>query len=329
MSESFSSRGQALMSLLRHTAGTQRPPAKMLYNLADLLAAEGRFDDFADAFRRAFQQLPMQRPMLDEEPGVSQTVRARKLRVQARALLDRGIRYAPVLAALALSEAILGNIDAVKRLVDYERFFRCGPVAPRAGFGDAPYNAALASEIRSNLVFHGEPSRRPLRGGWRHDRLLESKMPACRALEREIRAEVSRYIAGLPDDPDHPFIASWPQRFSLDSWAVVAGSDTHIEPHIHFRAWLSGVYYVSSGQTRRGEPGSHGGWLHVGPPAPVRTSDGWEERLVEPEPGNIVLMPGYFFHATTPTGSEQDRICVAFNVTPMELAEAGSLQDSY
>jgi uncharacterized protein (TIGR02466 family) len=301
----------------------------MLYNLAELLAAEGRHDDAAEAFRQAFLQMPMLRPVLDEDPSVPLTVRAEKLRMLAQALVDRGVRYAPVLAALAVSEALLGNIDAVTRLVDYERFFRCGPVARRTGFGDDTYNAALATEIRSDLVFKSKQSRRPLRGGWRHDGLLESEMPACRELERELHREVSRYIAELSEEPDHPFIASRPAQYALDSWAVVAGRDTHIESHIHLRAWLSGVYYVSSGRTHRDGHRSDGGQLCVGPPAHVRTSAGWKRHLVEPDPGNLVLMPGYFFHATTPTGSEHDRICVAFNVMPMELAGTGSLPDSH
>ena len=160
--------------------------------------------------------------------------------------------------------------------------------------------------------------RTPLRSGWRQNRLLESNMPACRELEREIRAAVGRYIDALPRDSSHPFIASTPRNFILDSWAVVAGTDTHIEPHIHFRAWLSGVYYVSSGQAE-----DRRGWLRVGSPLQQDPSGGWDERLVPPEPGNLVLMPGYFSHATTPTESCHERICVAFNVMPPELAQAG------
>ena len=324
MTGAVTTRGEALLSLLRSGGAAARPPANLLFSLADLLAEEDRLDDFADVFRQAFLSMPMLRPVLDAEPSTPIAERAAKLRRRAQALVDRGVRYAPVLAALAVGEAMLGNTPAVRRLVDYDRFFRSCPAALLAGFGGAGYNAALEREIRSKLVFHSEQSRRPLRGGWRHDRILESRMPACRELEREIRAHLDRYLAELADDPEHPFVASRPQRFELESWAVVAGGETHIEPHIHFRAWLSGVYYLSSGQLERGR-----GWLSVGPPAGVQSSDGWEERLIEPAAGNLVLMPGYFFHSTTPTRSEQDRICIAFNVTPLEVAEDGAPPDEY
>src|SRR5438105_1280451 len=89
MSEPFTSRGQALVWLLHHTAGSRKPPAKTLYDLSWLLAAEGRFDDSADIYRKAFLQLPMLRPTLDDEPGLSPIVRAEHLRKQAQALIDR------------------------------------------------------------------------------------------------------------------------------------------------------------------------------------------------------------------------------------------------
>ncbi len=41
-----------------------------------------------------------------------------------------------------------------------------------------------------------------------------------------------------------------------------------------------------------------------------------------PLPGRLVLMPGYFYHGTQPTLSEEARVCVAFNVVPKELDTA-------
>jgi hypothetical protein len=38
-------------------------------------------------------------------------------------------------------------------------------------------------------------------------------------------------------------------------------------------------------------------------------------------------MPGYFFHDTTPMGVDEERICVAFDVVPVELAAAESTTD--
>jgi hypothetical protein len=37
-------------------------------------------------------------------------------------------------------------------------------------------------------------------------------------------------------------------------------------------------------------------------------------------------MPGYFFHGTHPMGVDEERICIAFDVVPVELA--GANEDS-
>jgi hypothetical protein len=42
--------------------------------------------------------------------------------------------------------------------------------------------------------------------------------------------------------------------------------------------------------------------------------------MVAPEPGTLVLMPGYFYHETRPMGIDQERICIAFDVSPIEIA---------
>jgi hypothetical protein len=94
--------------------------------------------------------------------------------------------------------------------------------------------------------------------------------------------------------------------------------------HIHTHAWASGVYYVVEPPTAR-EPGSHQGWLHLGPPEErgVTAQQGWAERHIAPKPGRLVLMPGYFYHHTRPMGVDEERICVAFDVVPAEIATRG------
>ncbi len=111
---------------------------------------------------------------------------------------------------------------------------------------------------------------------------------------------------------------------------MVSGAEGYHGSHIHPRAWMSGVYYVARLEISRA-PGTRCGWLRVGPPDYLGLAEdsGWRERLVEPEPGNLVLMPGYFCHGTQPMGVDQDRICIAFDMVPGELAESDRIADDY
>jgi len=303
----------AKIALLRRAIERSPQSAKRMFELADLLAERGELDEYARIFRSAYRLNPMDQRLLMFSPH-----EARTMRNKAQALLERGVNYSAVLAALAISSAILGDRDTVERLVDYGRFFSLlSRVCPKE-ISDVDFFAALAAEAKSRLQFYEAPDA-AIRHAWRYNAVLKSDGPACRALAREIRTQVNHYIANLPSEMGHPFMASRPAEFRIGAWAVVSGGESHHRPHIHPRAWASGVYYVVRPDVSR-EANSDRGWLRVGPPEEygISSSDGWQTRMVAPEPGTLVLMPGYFFHDTSPMGVEQERICIAFDVVPVE-----------
>jgi uncharacterized protein (TIGR02466 family) len=326
----FDTTDEAQLTLLREAVMRRPDSATLQFRLADALAKRGEDDEFAQTFRRAYLLSPSAPPWLKRMEARRSRDGALQLLARARALAERGVLYSPVIAALAIARARLGDAPEVARLVDYERFFRCFAMAPPPGLSREDFHAALADEIRPGLEFCEENTNKPLRQGWRRKGLLRSELLYCRALERELRAHVERYIAQLHATPDHPFVASCPREFLLGGWAVVTSGPGHIHQHMHPLAWLSGVYYVSRPAASRDRNGKRG-WLHVGPPTEIgiKPSDGWQERIVEPEPGNLVLMPSYFFHQLAATDSEEERISIAFDVIPVELAGALSALDGY
>jgi uncharacterized protein (TIGR02466 family) len=305
----------AKIALLRRAIELKPNSVGQMFDLADLLAERGEFDEYARIFQSAYKLDPRAQRLLEIDG-----YEARALRHRAQALVGRGVNYSAVLAALAISSAKLGERATVERLIDYGRLFRLvSSVWPR-NFSDDDFFASLAAEIRSGLRFYKTPDV-AIRQAWRHNDILNSDAPACRALAGEIRTQVNRYIANLPPETSHPFVASQPAEFRIEAWAVVSGAESHHRPHVHPRAWASGVYYVVCPAISR-EASSERGWLRIGPPAEygsISDQDGWQTRMVAPEPGTLVLMPAYFFHDTSPMGVDQERICIAFDVTPLEF----------
>jgi hypothetical protein len=240
---------------------------------------------------------------------------AAELNARARALSERGVLFAPVVAALALSEARLGRVAAASRLMDFDRFLHCGRVDPPAGMSMASFNQALADAIKSDLQYYEAPTDRAICRAWRCDNVQNLPDPAVGDFWRILRGHVSRYIEGLPADQSHPFLAACPREFEIGGWAVVSDGSSHHNSHLHPRAWATGVYYVVQPEISRR---SERGWLRIGPPPKLRGA--WEPRLIEPVPGSFVLMPGYFWHETEPMGVDQERICIAFEVRSPELA---------
>jgi hypothetical protein len=315
---------QARIALLQEAASREAPAPALLYTLAAALAETGAAREAAEVFRRAYQVQPSGCPLLSVEASIESGDLAR-LRDQAAALVSHGVAYSTVIAALAIAEARSGNRAAVEFLVDYDRLFSSTVMAAPEGGDQAAFMRALAAELRVGVHYHDNPSGRAIRRAWKRSIDGDAEGPAIRAWLAGVRDAVDRYAAALPDDPGHPFVASRPASYAIEAWAVVSNGDSFHTPHIHQTAWMSGVYYVVCPAVSR-VPGSRRGWLQVGPPAKhgVSADQGWGARMVAPEPGALVLMPAYFFHGTEPMGADEERICIAFDVVPAELAGPGT-----
>ena len=315
---------EARIALLRQAVRAQPQAGSLLRQLSKALADVGEHGEAADLFRRAYLLQPHACSIVKENDGLAFRD-AEKLRDYACALIEHGVAYSLVIAALAIGEAHLGNRSAVQWLVDYEGLTRDYIMDAPDGYDQTSFNGALADEIKSDLRFYDAVPTKSIQHAWRQDGLIESRLPATRAWVQMVRREVDRYIAALPQISDHPFLASRPNEYVIGAWAVVSDGESHHLSHVHPRAWLSGVFYVVRPAVSR-EPNSRRGWLEVGPPERYGVSEahGWETWAIAPEPGRLVLMPGYFFHGTHPMGVNDERICIAFDVMPVELADEGS-----
>src|SRR5262245_46481068 len=310
----------AVIDLLREAAARSSRPEKILFQLSEALWHAGREPEAAEAFRRAYLGRP-DSGLFVPTPETD----GRRLRDRAASLIAHGAIFSPVIAALAIANAILGDVDGACRLVDYDRFCRWYPVAPPAGFASAAaFNAALVADIKSDLTFYHEGNAaNPLatRRSWRNNNVLDTESPACRAIAGVVRAAIERYVADLPDDPDHPFIASRPSAFVVEGWAIVSRGESYLRPHLHPRAWLSAVYYVTQPEISK-DTSRKLGWRRLGLPDDfgIDPATGWAERLLEPEQSTLLLMPAYFVHGTQPMGCDEERISMAFDIVPCEIA---------
>ena len=85
--------------------------------------------------------------------------------------------------------------------------------------------------------------------------------------------------------------------------------------HIHQNAWLSGVFYINVPKSKNKDGGS------------IKfTSKGFDysmkknetiEKIINPAKGDLVLFPSSLFHQTIPFNSDDERICLAFDMMPI------------
>jgi uncharacterized protein (TIGR02466 family) len=230
-------------------------------------------------------------------------------------LATRGYNSA-ILICKAIALAELGEDAAAQRITDLERFVRPCRIEPPAGFRDLPaFNAAIEAEIRSHPSLVFEPAGIATYGGFQTGNLLEQPGYATGLLAMTINGAVRAYMETLPPDPDHPFVANRPARWTMNGWGVILKAQGHQRAHIHPSGWLSGVYYlrVPRGLLRDAQAG----WIEFGaPPANIGHRRPHETRRVKPEPGCMLLFPSYVYHRTIPFESGEDRISFAFDVVP-------------
>jgi tetratricopeptide (TPR) repeat protein len=167
-----------------------------------------------------------------------------------------------------------------------------------------------------------DPAEQSLRGGTQTRGLLFDKAdPAIRTLRDSIARAIDAALAGLPDDPTHPFLRRRRSHFAFaGSWSVRLRSEGHHIGHIHPAGWLSSAAYidlppevVASGSA---------GALAFGVPETLLGLDLAPRRIVAPRSGKLVLFPSYFWHGTLPFTSTAPRLTVAFDALPVDKSSS-------
>jgi len=243
---------------------------------------------------------------------------------QALALCDKYLDSNPgdtsMLAFKALTLKELGNTGALEYLIDYDRF-----LIPKeaVNFGKVESLENFNSELVKYIVTHPSlitsPTSHATRFGKHSGEVFTKNQGAIFVLESTIRNAVEDYIGKLPEDANHPFILRRPAQFGMTGWGVVMDRQGHQIPHIHPQAWLSGVYYVQLPDIVRSPSTNHEGWIEFGrPPDHYHCTCDPYITLRQPSAGLMYLFPSYFYHRTIPFDSSQSRICIAFDVIPLD-----------
>jgi uncharacterized protein (TIGR02466 family) len=310
-------RHEGAKAAFRRAAELKPDLADAHFGLAGALKALGRPEESLAALRGTIEAKP------DHDPALFALSGALLDRGDARGLVaacdawlarDPGNRRVLSTKIVALNE--LGDREAARALLDFDRFIRAVEIEAPSGFADvAALNAALAHEVRNHPTLVFERAGHATRFGGHTGDILLNPGPAVAALERVIRGAVSDYLRDLPEDPSHPFVAGKPERWRLQSWAVVMDTQGHQLPHIHTAAWLSGVYYVAipKHEVSPGDPNA--GWIEFGrPQEEMHVTAEPDVRLYEPKEGLMLMFPSYFYHRTVPIETTTQRISIAFDV---------------
>lgn len=286
-----------------------------LFNLGSLLVAMGRHADAADAFQRALalnpghslahQQLAMMRLRAGD---------AKSALEHFDACVTHGTATAGIHAHRGIAMTELGDRAGLSRLFDFDRLVRPAHIGDGHGFPSlAEFNRALAAHVTENVTLHEDDTTVH---GLDTKEILESPLPAIVALKRFIYSQIEARLKDLPD-AQHPFALGAPAKWRTMSWGVKMWREGYQVPHIHHKAWLSGVYYVQMPEVVQEGQVGHEGWIEFGRgPDHLYASATPPVRLIRPIEGMMLSFPSYLWHRTIPFEGTRDRISIAFDVIP-------------
>jgi len=205
-------------------------------------------------------------------------------------------------------------------LNDYDRFVQPQRIDTPEGYGSLEeFLTELEKTVTDMHVTQVRPLEQTLRGGTQtHGRLFFRPVPIVQVLRQQLEKCVSRYIASLPDDAEHPLLSRKSQTFRFaGSWSVRLTKEGFHVNHVHPAGWISSAFYVQVPESVRDTDEAHEGWIKFGESGLGLGPDREEIRkIIKPEPGLLALFPSYVWHGTVPFTDDGVRMTTPFDVVP-------------
>jgi hypothetical protein len=230
-----------------------------------------------------------------------------------------------LIAQYMVALARLGRRAAIAWLLDYDNVLDITQHEGFAGFDSLEaFNGSLLDELRAlRPVASGcvpndvvRDATRVRGGPWGAVAMFGAGgAPASAALIEAVVRQQARFETRLGDC----LLARMrPTALFPKSAAVISHHQSYVAPHTHACTWVGILYYAAVPDTiRRGDNGKAGCMEFCPPHHKVTLGDGvWPSRLVRPQPGMMVVFPGYAYHEVHATADDGERTVITVDLHP-------------
>jgi len=279
------------------------------YNMGEFLYLAKRYDEARPYFERASFTDSQERAL----DCLYRTGQLDQFRVGLKALIASG-KKSTLLAMLSAHHAINYRVE--------DEYNYCPNPMGFAYHSNIPELAEPDSQLLQHLlrdITHTEIAERKqgrlYYGIQSAGNLLKRPEPSFQQLAELIRKKIEEYRAHYAE-VDCELIRAFPDKMDFSSsWYLKMNKGGHLTSHIHEEGWISGCVYLVLPQNKQEvtegafEYGTHGDGY------PQNHTE-FPSHIVVQQVGDIVLFPSSLFHRTIPFSSDEERVCVAFDLRP-------------
>ena len=131
-------------------------------------------------------------------------------------------------------------------------------------------------------------------------------------IQRIIHTEIEKYLLNFKDSKEG-FLKNWPTDYSLTGWLINLKKGGKLNAHMHDRGWLSGSIYVNVPSKLQTDSGNLVVCINDNA---YEKSNNKNKKSIDVVTGSLCLFPSSLLHYTIPFEAEEERIVLAFDVTP-------------
>ena len=164
--------------------------------------------------------------------------------------------------------------------------------------------------LKTNQTLVLNRAGKPTVGGFQtHEVLATCSDPSISELRKRILHHCDEYLKIQAHNPWLDRLVSGKSR-DISGWGVILCDKGYQKRHVHPEGVLSGVVYLKTPAMTSSSASQEGNLIF----------SRFENYEVTPDVGKIVIFPSYLPHETVPIHGNEERICIAFNITSTSAA---------
>ncbi|MAM04474.1 MAG: hypothetical protein CMD06_00760 [Flavobacteriales bacterium] len=136
---------------------------------------------------------------------------------------------------------------------------------------------------------------------------------AFQKIKKIIYKEIEKYRTYY-NKSNEIFLRKFPKNFEIIGWMISMDKGGSLKAHIHKEGWVSGSLYFKLPEKRNGNSGNIAFSQH-GEHYP--NIDNYRTEILNLNEGDICMFPSSLFHYTIPYQSDEKRVCLAFDLKPI------------